>query len=147
MPRTLHPSDPKYIAPSFDDVLDPTIDILATIRPVVARGNRPFQMDFDQQFKALIYFHLEEHTSERHLIQALSAAVTDGLTGKILKLMPLCLLGNNVCRRRMLNDFRSGACDPKSETSDLKRNSTRIALNRCLHLEPVLLHFGKQRGT
>jgi len=37
----------------------------------VARGNRPLQMNFEQQLRALVYFHLEEHTSGRHLIQAL----------------------------------------------------------------------------
>jgi len=29
------------------------------------------QMNFEQQLRALVYFHLEEHTSGRHLIQAL----------------------------------------------------------------------------
>jgi hypothetical protein len=38
---------------------------------LVARGDRPLQMNFEQQLRALIYFHLEEHTSGRHLIQAL----------------------------------------------------------------------------
>ena len=28
-------------------------------------------MDFEDQLNALIYFHLEEHTSGRHLLQAL----------------------------------------------------------------------------
>lgn len=71
MPKTLHSYDPKHSAPSFDDLLEPTRDALATAPPLVARGNRPLQMNFEQQLRALIYFHLEEHTSGRHLIEAL----------------------------------------------------------------------------
>ena len=37
-----------------------------------ARGNRPLQMTFDDQMKILIYYHLEEHTSGRHLLQVLA---------------------------------------------------------------------------
>jgi hypothetical protein len=71
MPRTFHPYDPRYTAPAFDELLEPTKNVLATSQPLVARGNRPLQMNFEQQLRALIYFHLEEHTSGRHLIQAL----------------------------------------------------------------------------
>jgi len=71
MPQTFHPHAPKCTAPSFEDLLKPTKDALATARPLVPRGKRPFQMNFEQQLRALIYFHLEEHTSGRHLIQAL----------------------------------------------------------------------------
>lgn len=39
--------------------------------PLVSRGNRPLQMTFDDQLKALIFFHLEEHTSAQHLLQVL----------------------------------------------------------------------------
>jgi hypothetical protein len=71
MPRTFHPCDPRYTAPSFDDLFEPIKDVLDGVQPLLARGNRPLQMNFEQQLKALIYFHLEEHTSGRHLIQAL----------------------------------------------------------------------------
>jgi hypothetical protein len=71
MPRTFHPNKPKHTAPTFDELLEPILNALATVRPLVARGNRPLQMTFEQQLRALIYFHLEEHTSGRHLIQAL----------------------------------------------------------------------------
>lgn len=37
-----------------------------------ARGNRPLQMTFEDQMKILIYYHLEEHTSGRHLLQVLA---------------------------------------------------------------------------
>jgi hypothetical protein len=71
MPRSFHPYDPKRTALSFDDLLEPTKDALATAPPLVARGNRPLQMDFEQQLRVLIFFHLEEHASGRLLIQAL----------------------------------------------------------------------------
>lgn len=71
MPKTFHPNDPKHTAPSFDDLLEPVKGALANSPPLVARGNRPLQMNFEQELRALIYFHLEEHTSGRHLVQAL----------------------------------------------------------------------------
>lgn len=37
-----------------------------------ARGNRPLQMSFEDQLKILVYYHLEEHTSGRHLLQVLA---------------------------------------------------------------------------
>ena len=39
--------------------------------PLVARGDRPLQMTFEDQLKALVFFHLEEHTSAQHLLQSL----------------------------------------------------------------------------
>ncbi len=36
------------------------------------RGNRPLQMTFEDQLKILIYYHLEEHSSGRHLLQVLA---------------------------------------------------------------------------
>ena len=71
MPKTFHPYDRKYAAPSFDELFKPAEIALDSTIPLVARGNRPLQMNFEQQLKALVYFHLEEHTSGRHLIQTL----------------------------------------------------------------------------
>ncbi len=71
MPRSFYPNDTKYTAPSFDELFKPTENALASVHPLVARGNRPLQMNFEQQLRALVHFHLEEHTSGRHLIQAL----------------------------------------------------------------------------
>jgi Transposase DDE domain len=71
MPRSFYPNDTKCTAPTFDELFRPTENALATAHPLVARGNRPLQMNFEQQLRALVYFHLEEHTSGRHLIQAL----------------------------------------------------------------------------
>ncbi len=57
--------------PSFTLLIKPLQYALSNIAPLTARGNRPLQMEFEDQLKALIYFHLEEHTSGRHLLQAL----------------------------------------------------------------------------
>jgi hypothetical protein len=39
---------------------------------LVARGDRPLQMTFEDQLKILTYYHLEEHSSGRHLLQVLA---------------------------------------------------------------------------
>lgn len=39
--------------------------------PMEAGGYRPLQMKFEEQLKALVLYHLEEHTSGRHLLQVL----------------------------------------------------------------------------
>ena len=39
--------------------------------PLGLRGDKPLKMTFEDQLKELIFFHLEEHTSARHLLQVL----------------------------------------------------------------------------
>lgn len=58
-------------AGTFRKLIHPIIGPLASAPPLESRGNRPLQMTFDDQLNILIYFHLEEHTSGRHLLQAL----------------------------------------------------------------------------
>lgn len=70
MPWTVHPSG-KQRAPSFTQLMKPSEDAIASAPQLGSRGNRPLQMSFEQQFRALVYFHLEEHISGRHLVQAL----------------------------------------------------------------------------
>lgn len=70
MPWAVHPHRKQY-APSFFQLIEPSKNALASAPELESRGNRPLQMTFEQQFRALIYFHLEEHTSGRHLVQAL----------------------------------------------------------------------------
>lgn len=36
-----------------------------------SRGDRPLKMEIEDQLKALIFYHLEEHSSGRHLLQVL----------------------------------------------------------------------------
>ena len=61
----------KQKTPSFTLLVKPLQSVLSNMSLLSARGNRPLQMEFEDQLKALIYFHLEEHTSGRHLLQTL----------------------------------------------------------------------------
>ncbi len=71
MPNTFSPLAKKFKPPSFYKLYAPARNILNRITPLESRGNRPLQMNFEDQLKALVYFHLEEHTSGRHLLQVL----------------------------------------------------------------------------
>jgi len=45
---------------------------LAHVPELETKGNRPLQMTFEDQLKILTYYHLEEHSSGRHLLQVLA---------------------------------------------------------------------------
>ena len=51
--------------------MDPARKRLKTTPALLANGDRPLQMTFEDQLNALVYFHLQEHSSGRDLIQAL----------------------------------------------------------------------------
>ena len=62
----------RQITPrSFSRLRKPLRHILSRVSPLVAGGNRPLQMSFEDQLNVLIYFHLEAHDSGRHLLQCL----------------------------------------------------------------------------
>lgn len=61
----------KLNAHTFHKLLNPARNLLSRIPCLKARGHRPLQMTFEDQLDALVYFHLEEHKSGRHLLQAL----------------------------------------------------------------------------
>jgi hypothetical protein len=61
----------KYSALSFAQLGQPLTNILEKTPQLESRCNRPLQMTFEDQLNALIFFHLEEHTSGRHLVQSL----------------------------------------------------------------------------
>ena len=71
MPYTIEPLRKNQVSPSFYELLEPVYRILSHTLPLEAKGDRPFQMDFEHQLKALIFYHLEEYSSGGHLIQAL----------------------------------------------------------------------------
>ncbi len=58
-------------APSFCQLYRPIQKAMIAMPPLEARGHRPLKMTFDDQLKALIFFHLEEHASAQHLLQVL----------------------------------------------------------------------------
>jgi len=70
MPRSFSPKK-TYFRPSFARLCRPFVAILPRTPRLQSRCNRPLQMEFEDQLNALVYFHLEEHTSGRHLIQTL----------------------------------------------------------------------------
>lgn len=59
--------DTRSIAQLFTPFKAPLADVPA----LEAKGNRPLQMTFEDQLKILTYYHLEEHSSGRHLLQVL----------------------------------------------------------------------------
>ena len=70
MPYTLNRLKNVKI-PSFSQLYLP-IDKAKIGMPLLeSRGDRPLKMTFDDQLKALIFFHLEEHTSAQQLLQFL----------------------------------------------------------------------------
>ncbi len=70
MPYTLN-QPKKENAPSFEQLYLAVEKAKIGMPPLEARGYRPLKMTFDDQLKALIFFHLEEHTSAQHLLQVL----------------------------------------------------------------------------
>ena len=70
MPYTLDRQN-KADAPSFRKLYLPVNRAMLGMTPLESRGDRPLKMTFEDQLKALIFFHLEEHTSAQHLLQVL----------------------------------------------------------------------------
>ena len=71
MPRSFKPYKKKLCPPSFYKLFQPVANMLHRIPALESRGDRPLKMSFEDQLKALIFYHLEEHVSGRHLIQVL----------------------------------------------------------------------------
>ncbi len=70
MPRSLKPKK-NAIIPVFKKFIRPITKILPYTPCLKSRGNRPLKMTFEDQLYALIFFHLEGHSSARELIQTL----------------------------------------------------------------------------
>jgi hypothetical protein len=70
MPYTIDRRN-KTGAPSFHQLYQPIQTAMIGMPPLEARGHRPLKMTFDDQLKALVFFHLEEHISGQHLLQVL----------------------------------------------------------------------------
>lgn len=61
----------KIQSRTFDKFIAPLLKLLPFAPELLSRGDRPLKMSFEDQLKALVYFHLQEHKSARHLIQDL----------------------------------------------------------------------------
>ena len=75
MPYTIEPLSKNQALPSFHELLAPVYRILLHTPPLESKGDRPLQMEFEHQLKALIFYHLEEYSSGSHLVQALEEDV------------------------------------------------------------------------
>jgi hypothetical protein len=56
---------------TFQPMYHPVQRSLSEITPLTSKGDRPLQLSFEHQLKALIFYHLEEFDSGRELLQAL----------------------------------------------------------------------------
>ena len=56
---------------AFKMLLSPVVKQYNQKNRLESRGDRPLQMNFDDQLKALIFLHLQEYSSGRELLQAL----------------------------------------------------------------------------
>lgn len=56
---------------SYNKFTKPLINILPDAPVLESKGDRPLQMTFEDQLNGLIYFHLQEFKSGRHLVQVL----------------------------------------------------------------------------
>jgi hypothetical protein len=73
MPLSFEPcSEKKVTSQTFHQFIEPAMKILPGAPALEPRGDRPFRMEFEDELKALVFFHLEEHTSARHLVQVLN---------------------------------------------------------------------------
>ena len=61
----------KHALYSYIRFTNPLTNILPDAPVLESRGNRPLQMTFEDQLNGLIYFHLQEFKSGRHLMQVL----------------------------------------------------------------------------
>ncbi len=71
MPRSFKPYQKKLHSDLFLKFLYPVESIIPEIFVLKSRGDRPLQMTFEDQLKMLIFYHLEEHVSARHMFQVL----------------------------------------------------------------------------
>jgi len=71
MPYTWMPGKPKKKRNTHCTIMTPVTNILPEITSLLSGCNRPLKMSFEDQLNILVYFHLEEHRSGRHLLQVL----------------------------------------------------------------------------
>ncbi len=71
MPRSFKPYQKKLRSDSFFQFYQPVGDVIPEIPILKSRGDRPLKMTFEDELKMLIFFHLEEHVSARHMLQVI----------------------------------------------------------------------------
>ena len=58
----------KITSQTYAEFCFPLGNILSSAPLLRSRGDRPLKMTFENQLDALIWFHLQDHDSARHLI-------------------------------------------------------------------------------
>ncbi len=71
MPQSTEPPKLKLRSSSFLQLLQPVESVVPETPVLESRGDRPLKMTFYDQLKILIFYHLEEHVSARHMLQVL----------------------------------------------------------------------------
>jgi len=71
MPRKFKPYARKLHSSKLVNLYQPVNRLLPQAPLLESRGDKPLKMTFEDQLKALIFFHLEEHTSGSHLVKVL----------------------------------------------------------------------------
>jgi len=71
MPYAWMPGPRKENHDTYFKMMQPVNNTLPDLTPLTSGCNRPLQMTFEDQINILVYFHLEEHHSGRHLLQVL----------------------------------------------------------------------------
>jgi len=59
-------------APTWELLRGPLVELLPDIAPLVSGSNRAIEFTFSDQVHSLVYFHAEEHTSARGLLEDLN---------------------------------------------------------------------------
>lgn len=71
MSKFIEPFQKKFNSSLFFQFFQP-VEALAPEIPIIeSRGDRPLKMTFQEQLKILVFYHLEEHVSARHMLQVL----------------------------------------------------------------------------
>jgi hypothetical protein len=71
LPYAWKPGHQKKKNDTYLKLMRPLNDALPDLTPLTSGCNRSLQMTFEDQINILVYFHLEEHHSGRHLLQVL----------------------------------------------------------------------------
>jgi hypothetical protein len=71
MPYSWMPGHQNKKNETYLKLMLPVNNTLSDLTPLTSGCNRPLQMTFEDQINILVYFHLEEHHSGRHLLQVL----------------------------------------------------------------------------
>jgi hypothetical protein len=80
MPKSFNPFCKKN-ALSINRLFEPLIGAMVDMPPLESVGSRSLKMTFEDQLKALVFYHLEEHKSGQHLLQMLEE--TENISQKI----------------------------------------------------------------